>query len=295
MLLKDFVNLHQEKFKKTPFEIYNTDKEFLQDLIKKYPNRVPNVFVEIETKELHKTRFYKWWDNKRFYFKDTIKPIEHNEVIKKTKKVVKEKIVKEIKEKPIKIKKTKEKKIKAKEEEQTDLKQTKQEIILNNTQEEEQNNKQTYIIEQTKEYNQVYHKVVFKTELASEMYKTIDINLKRIKIKCFEISAMIKEYKDKITNHPLQADLYYKQLQCYEKMYKIQSDAFNDYQGQLIQLRMTIENDKQIYENGFYEKTIENDMQNKTTNEILTSEGITNKEDIEGVMNILNEYSKNIE
>lgn len=252
MLLKEFVNLHQDKFKKTPVEIYNTDKEFLKDLINRYSDRVPNVFIEVETKDLHKTRFYKWWDNRRLHLKNSIKPAEHNEIIKKTKKIVKEIKIKEVKQKPIKeVNEINKNEVQ---------KETKTEIILK----QEQNineNKQTVITKQTKEYNQVYHKVVFKTELASEMYKTIDTNLKRIKIKCFEVNAMVREYKEKITNDPLRADLYLKQLQCYEKMYKIQSDAFTDNQNQLMQLRMIIENEKQIFENNLYEKTQENEAE----------------------------------
>jgi hypothetical protein len=245
MLLKDFVNLHQEKFQKTPVEIYNTDKEFLQELISNYPDRVPNVFIEVETKDLYKTRFYKWWDKRR------VKPPEDSEIIKRTTKIIKE----------VKIKKEKEPRkeliVPQKEEIEKIIEPP---AIINNSaiiQEPDKEIKPPIIINQTKEYHQVYHKTVFKTNIANESYKTIELNLQRIKLKTLQISDIIKEYRQKIQESPLNARQYFSELQCYEKMYKLQSDSFNDYQGQLTQLRMTIENDKQIYDNKLYISDIE--------------------------------------
>ncbi len=47
---------------------------------------------------------------------------------------------------------------------------------------------------------------------------------------------------------------YYKELSCYEKLYKMQSEALNDCQSIQMQLRMVIENEKQIKENELYEQ-----------------------------------------
>jgi len=251
MKFKEFLKYNKDIFLNTPVDAFQVHKEFIKELIKKYPNRCPDVFEEMKTHQnLNTTKFYKWWENRKIYTKNLypeqvaeIKNIKQ-ETIKKT--IIKEKV---IQEKYIP---------------QTPYEEFKPEII------------ERQPIHQEIQINKVYQKINFKTEMADNFYRMLDMNLKRIKLKSFEVANIVNEYKEKIKANPDNVDLYFKQLSCFEKMYKLQSDTFNDTQTFQVQLRMLIENEKQIFENGFYEKTVDgnsqlSEEQNDAVREILQS------------------------
>lgn len=97
MVLKDFVHSNKEQFLKSAKDIVDYNPEFVKDCIDKY--QCPDVFEELKTGiKIRQTKFFEWWHNRNKYIKkaQTISS-KTLEIKKTTKEVVKRKIVKEIK------------------------------------------------------------------------------------------------------------------------------------------------------------------------------------------------------
>jgi len=244
--LKSFVFGNIDIFQKSAKDAYEFHKDFIKICIDGYA--CPNVFEEMKhIKHIRKTRFYKWWANKTILVKQTDDK-KFNEIIKKTKeRIIKHKVSDKIHTTPTAT------------------------II------------ERQPIHQEIEVNRTYHKVVFKTDKAREFEKYLDITLRKINIKSADVYRFCKQTQERLENanagelHHLQT-----KVNITEKLFNMMSGSFQDGQTFQTQLRMMIENEKQIMENGFYEKevnndseAIENDAEAKDfVDEILKKEGL---------------------
>jgi hypothetical protein len=246
--VKQFLFNNKDVFLKSPKDAYNFHQDIIKICIEQY--NCPDVFAEMDAMQqigepkIRNTKFYRYWINKQRDLK-TIKQ-SPSEIIKTTREIVKKRIAKD------KI-----------------VKQ--QEGIVISRQP----------INQTLEINRVYHKINFKTEMASKFYEHLDLMLKKIRLKSSEVSEIVREYKSKIQNAQsiMEVERLNKELMCFEKLYKMQTESFNDSQAFQVQLRMLIENEKQVYENNMYIKTDENEQDNVEINTELISEINTKLED----------------
>lgn len=97
--------------------------------------------------------------------------------------------------------------------------------------------------------------------------------LKKIRLKASDIFNTYKEYKARLdeTENPVEIDKINKKLIAFERLNKMISESFNDGQSFQTQLRMLIENEKQIKEHCFYNKEMEGEGNFQITKEAIES------------------------
>lgn len=231
----DFIFQNKEIFLKNPKDAYTYHKDIIKFCIKNY--KCHDVFAEMEKPNaiLRKTKFFDQWTNyKRKASK--IYPIKADKVTKITKEKIQKTIIKQAKAKlPKQISNIKE----------ISLMKNKSQVTQTITRQP---------INQTIEISRIYNKINFQTEDAKLLYSDLQELLKNIRIKTNWAFNLFEQYRVKLdtTEDPEEVFNMGKKLAIYERLNKMTSESFNDSQAFLVQLRMLIENEKQIHENNFY-------------------------------------------
>jgi|LauGreDrversion4_2_1035121.scaffolds.fasta_scaffold17709_1 hypothetical protein len=235
--MHEFICFNKDVFLKTAKDVYAFHKDIIQECIEKY--KCPDVFKEMEKEgqDITYTKFFLWWNNKKRIAKEIIKNGGSISITKQTKEIVKKEIIKE--------------------------------QIANNWDKKEATKDKVVFIEklqtpitQTFTVNKVYHKVVFKTEMGRDSHNRLNNMLKDMQIKSEAIKNIYNEFVKRLQNtHDIEeVNFINKKLVAYERLHKMMSESFVDSQQYFMQLRMLIENEKQIYENNLYEQSEEDQV-----------------------------------